>query len=61
MALDENAIRRIMREEREEAERKAADKTERDELRSRLEKLEAKRDKPDHAAEPDGDDHAFES
>ena len=46
----------------EEAERKAADKAERDDLRSRLEKLEAKPSKPDHEAAPKGpdDDHDFQ-
>ena len=61
MALDESAIRRIMREEREEAERNAADKAERDELRARLDKLEAKgAPKKDEEKKDDAADHDFE-
>lgn len=63
MSIDEGRMRQIIREEREEADRRAADKAERDELRARVDRLEAKRKEPDHEAEPDdkGDDHPFEA
>ncbi|MBI3936935.1 MAG: hypothetical protein HY323_08155 [Betaproteobacteria bacterium] len=60
MSMTPEDIRRIIREDREDAERRAADKAERDELRARLDKLEAKgseKRKDDDAA----DDHPFEA
>ncbi len=61
MGIDAESIRRMIREDREEAERKAADRAEREELRGRIAKLEARKPEPkeDHEAEP-GDDHPFE-
>jgi hypothetical protein len=61
MTLDPEAIRRMIREDREQADKERADKAERDDLRTRLEALEKKPAKPDHEAAPktDDDDHDF--
>lgn len=61
MTIDAESIRRMIREDREQADKERADKAERDDLRARLEKLETKGPaKPKDEEKPDGPDHDFE-